>query len=318
MKKILLIILTLSLWAVNVSAQRRLFVEELKKEYNGYVYDFIERYFNEIVRIDNPAQLDLKLRDDKVFFVKGTINDISKLTDSTDFSLTRFGDTYYEAQWLNSKEVFLKVAFPIQYELLLGKPKIQIEKEFESRVKVHSQSCEVDMLTFDNIEPYKENVYRTSGGNYYQIPTLNDCVYLMRNKDGKYSYLCDSDYIQESITNLFHFGSRIDCTLVVEQNVYGFQVKRYNMSLLQWLNYCHSNNMNIYAAIEEETTDSFKVLIVSQCLDLGFNHLLSATVPKTVFTDTIPAISVKLNAFIPTHNIKDLYQQYSAKNTKKF
>ena len=55
-----------------------------------------------------------------------------------------------------------------------------------------------------------------------------------------------------------------------------------------------------------------KVLIVAESVQLGYNHILSAIVPvkKGGIADK-EVIAVKLNAFIPTHNVATLYQEYT-------
>lgn len=315
MKRFLPVLAVLCLWAEESVAQRRLFIDEVRNDYNGYVYDFIERYFGEISKISDSETLDLKLHDDKVIFLKGSVDVIQNLTDSTDFHMIRHGDSYYEATWKDKGSDLLSIAFPIQYELLLGKPKIEIEKEIDQVVGSYPCTpCAVDGHHKVKEERNGEILFRSSAAAFYQIPSLNDRVYYSQGKDGAFSLLCDPRYLEESVTNLFHPGSRKECKMVVEQNVYGFKVRRFNMSLCRWLRYCDANGLHIYAAIEEESADSYKVLVVAQCSDLGFNHLLSADVPKTFISDGEPVMNVKLNAYIPTHNVKDLYQQYKKSN----
>lgn len=103
----------------------QLFAPQMKQEANPVVYNFIERYFLEIYQWKNkPTSLEQKLHDDKVYFTKGTIKDCAKITDQSLFSINRVEDKYYEVSWQKAPGTapFLSLAFPIQYELLLGMP----------------------------------------------------------------------------------------------------------------------------------------------------------------------------------------------------
>ena len=75
--------------------------------------------------------------------------------------------------------------------------------------------------------------------------------------------------------------------------------------------------MTCYAAIEEESSDAWKVLIIAENVDLAYNHIVSIWVPKSIFKNHQTALLVRINAFVPTHNVKDLYEQYQEKTTTK-
>ena len=75
--------------------------------------------------------------------------------------------------------------------------------------------------------------------------------------------------------------------------------------------------MNLYFAIEEEREDVLKALLIAQNPDLGFNHMLSFIIPNNFVNDKKTVFKVVLNAYIPTQNVKDLYQQYVDKPKKR-
>lgn len=75
--------------------------------------------------------------------------------------------------------------------------------------------------------------------------------------------------------------------------------------------------MTTYVAVEEERKDGLKLLLIAQCRDLGFNHMLSIIVPWNFVDNRKSVLKAQLNAYIPTNNVKDLYQQYKQKPKKK-
>ena len=74
--------------------------------------------------------------------------------------------------------------------------------------------------------------------------------------------------------------------------------------------------MNIFFAVEEEREDGILAIVVAQCKELGFNHLLSVVIPDKFVNDQNAVLKVRLTPYIPTHNVKTLYQQ-ETENHKK-
>ena len=86
----------------------------------------------------------------------------------------------------------------------------------------------------------------------------------------------------------------------------------------QWLNYCHAENLTVYTAVETEYDNGTKVLVIAENKDLGYNHVLSVIVPKAFLSSPTLEFPAKLNAFITTHNVKNLYEKYKKGPKKKF
>lgn len=301
-------------WAAALSvAQNSLFTIEQKNSERGYVYTFIERYFEEIQQMHNNAEVLQKMNDDKVFFAHGAISDIKQLHQALPFTLNCFEDRYYEASWQKDGQEYITVIFPVSYELLLAMPKIEIEKtlqnEIVSSVKKASEASTLP-IALDQLEKQPNGLYRTNPKKHYQLESLNDCLYYLCDSDGRFSLVCDSAYLEQTVLNMFHNIQSQDYRIDVEQGVYGFKSLHYRLTLNQWVAYCKNKGMTIYTALEEESKSVLRILIVAECKELGFNHLLSVDIPRDFLTNTTTVWSAKLNGYIPTHNVKDLYQQY--------
>ena len=61
-----------------------------------------------------------------------------------------------------------------------------------------------------------------------------------------------------------------------------------------------------------------KALIIAQSPDLGFNHVLSVIIPEDFIASKNSVLKATMNAYVPTQNVKDLYQQYVDKPKKKY
>lgn len=278
---------------------------------------FLNRYITELEQWNEPnISLPQKMRDDKFVLLDGALENLSQVNDSTSFSLVRYDNKAYEASWANGKNLLLRVAFPIQYELILGMPQIEIEQHLQEYIMSAPQRNvqKNGDLQLDSIAP---NVYRTAPKQHYHIQSLNNSQYFQRTEDGKLQLIGDSAKIEYTIANLFQNGLGKNYLLQVSQSVYGFKHLDYTISLQQWLNYCASEHLTSYVAIEGTSEEAIQVLIVAENIDLAYNHLLSVLVPRKALGDVSGTLLVKLNAFIPKHNITDLYEQYTTKPKKQ-
>ena len=255
-----------------------------------------------------------KLKDDKFVILDGSIESLNVCSDTTNFLLIRHDDKAYEAFWYNSDDTLLHVAFPIQYELILGMPQIEIEQHLQEYIStaIRHQETNMSEVALDSIAPH---VYCSAPLQQYQLPSLNNSRYYYKYSEDSISLICDSAFVDYTIANLFQDGLGKDYVMQVSQSVYGFKRLDYSIRLSQWINYCKQEHITSYVAVEETYQDGWMVLIVAENRDLAYNHILSVLVPKTIFLKQDVTLNVKISAFIPTHNVKDLYQQYQ--QTKK-
>lgn len=265
------------------------------------------------------ADLPQKLIDDKVFFAEGSMADISQLSDSVPFSLNCINDRYYEAEWSRGGKPFLTVLFPISFELLLGMPKSEIEKLLADELADVTSHANMQVADASQLVPMSGGVYRTNPKRHYQLEALNDCRYYRYADSGEgFVPIFDSLHIEPSAINLFHFDcmANTNYQLHIEQGLYGFKSKTFQIGLWQWIACMQQHRMTVYVAVEEELPSALKMLVVAECRELGFNHLLSVEVPKDFVSRRDAIFEAKLNAYIPTHNVKDLYQKYKHKSKR--
>ena len=281
------------------------------------VCSFLNRYIPELLQWnDQNISVYQKMRDDKFLILNGSLESIEKCTDTTSFSLIRFDNKAYEMIWNNGRDTLLHIAFPIQYELILGMPQIEIEQHLQEYIisAPHRQEQLTADIQVDSIAP---GLYRSAPKQHYQIPALNNCSYFVESQSGEIQIICDTAYLDYTIANLFQTGLDSKSLMQVSQSIYGFKHLDYTISLQQWLDYCAAERMTSYVAIEGASEDAVQVLVVAENTDLAYNHLLSILVPRNILEGQTGTLLVKLNAFIPTHNITDLYEQYSSKPKKQ-
>ncbi len=284
---------------------------------NPIICAFLNRYIHELLTWQQPdVSLSQKMRDDKFIVLQGSIENTPYFPDSTAFSLIRHEDKAYEAIWRNGADTLLHVAFPIQYELLLGKPRIEIEQGLQTDISAAPRIGQVAHIPAD-LDSIAPRLWRSKPIRHYQIPSLNNCTYYYLDTTGTMALVCDSLYMYYTLANMFQQNLERDYAIQVSQSVYGFRRLLYTISLQQWLAYCTVNHLISYVAVEEEYIDGYLVLLVAENKDLNYNHILSVLVPRDFLSNPNALLQAKVSAFVPTHNVADLYEQYVEKPKKK-
>lgn len=274
------------------------------------VMDFIERYFGKELPALKQTTLEHKMADDKVFFRKGKLQDLYHLTDTVPFSLS-LHDRYYEMKW----EPTVTVVFPAQYDLLLGLRKDEALERLKETISASPMRV-VGKTVPENLLLLEDSIWQLKT-DYLELESLNDAIYYNKVYEGDFRPVFDSAYLEYSAANLFHgLIADMDYRMYVEQSVYGMKTINYTLSLQQWLNYCAQLGMKIYFAVEEQREDGLLAIVIAQSRELGFNHLLSVVIPDKFITDKNAVLKVRFSPYIPTHNVKDLYQKESANHKK--
>ena len=273
------------------------------------VMDFLERYFGKELPALKNTTLEHKMADDKVYFRKGNAQALYHVKDTMPFSISLL-DKYYEVKW----EPTVTIVFPAQYDLLLGMQKDEATQKLKQSILAAPMRTN-DVRVPTNLHLNKDGVW-ISTSEFFELKSLNDAVYYNKVR-ANYKPIFDTTHLEYSAANLFHgLITDVDYRMYVEQSIYGMKTINYTLSLQQWLNYCSMLGMRIYFAVEEQREDGILAIVVAQSRELGFNHLLSVVIPDKFITDKNVVMKVRLSPYIPTHNVKDLYQKESANHKK--
>ena len=297
-----------------------LFDTGLRNQYPSVIYDFLERYLYEIDSIERSGtSIIQRLSDDKVVFLEGNPHTAASVTPQTPFSIITSDKKRCIASWSDSTgQLLLSVAFPMQYELLLGKPKSQLEKTLYKELNDY-HNYQPRQFSTDNLLMAVDSCWMETPVRHYYFEDFNTAIYLRQLDSMTYYpnfHNCDKKH---SAANLFQgvLDSIDGYQLYVSQNLYGFQQMDYLISLSQWLEYCQAMKFEVYFSIEEERQDEMTALLIVHSNELEFNHMLSLCIPNDFVDNPNSTIKATLHAYIPTQNVKDLYQQYVNKPKKK-
>ena len=279
----------------------------------GVVMDFIERYFNALPSFKQTT-IGQKMADDKVYFRKGKMEDLDKVTGSMPFSIS-LQDRYYEASWSNGGLPFITIVFPAQYDLIMGMSQEEAQRKFKDAI-LASPVCIPEFIQPKKVEPIEDGIFMVKNETI-EIESLTDAVYYNKVEKG-YCPVFDAEHLSYSAANLFHgLITDYDYQLYIEQSVYGLTTISYSLPLRQWLNYCTEQGFKVFFGIEERSEEGVKAVVIAHCEELGYNHLLSIVIPNALTEYREAVMKVRLTPYIPTHNVKNLYQQETASHTSK-
>lgn len=309
-------LLILLIWNVSASSQGlKLFSPEVKDvapKTQVVVMNFLERYFQELSTL-RQTSVETKMADDKVYFRKGKSSDLSHICDSIPFSINLI-DRYYEVNWMKWGKPFVTIAFPAQYDLLLGQKKDEALRTFKNAILAAPQRTEI-VETPSELTQVNKYLYRSNCDTLEQT-SLTDALYYSKVRE-EIKPIFDGDFMDYSAANLFHgLINNVDYRMYVEQSVYGMSTVNYSITLNQWLNYCAEWGLKVYFTIEKMQEDGLLALIIAQSNELGYHHLLSVVIPDKFIHDQNSVLKVRMTPYIPIHNVINLFQEESSTHKK--
>lgn len=302
----------------------RLFSEASKADYPSPVYHFIERYLLELYLMDDPTLQLRMLTEDKVkiafpSYANGTIREqIKRLLaiDTTNLSLSMSqDDAFYNVSLSDNQRTLLAMTFPVQYELLLGGNKKEIESTlYEELLSYKESAYRTDTsLTAKQgklLVDMGNNVFRQVGMTY-MIDSMNSDSFYRRLSNGTYEPIVDSKHPEESMHNLILLPNNRDVKVEITQMLYGYKKQTFDATLSKFLSYCKEEGCTTYVGIEEITTEKITGTIILHNQAYGYCHQLYFNSPLQLISNPKrEKLHLTLYAYVPTHNIQTLFFEH--------
>lgn len=297
-----------------------IFSKELKEAVGKPVCDFQERLFLEVFLQGNETKARNLLNEYKVEcpdgnfgyssffrFLENALLFASK--EANDYVLTKDSLTW-KSTWANAARAF-SLRFPANFDLILGMDKK--EAEIWLATQLQNYSCEPfaispPLVETGALEQLNRSVYVMRGTNQF-VQSMNSNLYFYPDAANcRFQLLYDSRFMEESICNLFNHpdvqAEGLD--LQVRQQVYGGTSQSYKMKLSDFQHFMR-DDFEIFTGIEKCTPDAIEFTVMYKSKWYNCFHLLHVqTTPQQLF-DKTDALKANLSAFIPNHNITNLY-----------
>jgi len=296
--------------------------EQVRDKDMTVVFDFVERYLLELILLKDKSKIAGKLKEDKVNLEYGDFPALKKITESLLLEVTQSDSRKYRISWTdktNGQTVYA-LSFPMYYELMLGMNKIEIENNLEADIKAQIYNIKVtEPVRKENLYPVPQTKYYIKQGEKYILETLNSNLYYIKKQDGTFTLLFDEKFPVESLSNLMISDDMDNNYLLnVTQNKYGQNVSEFTVPLKQWIRYCLNLGCVAYFGLESQDEHQIIASVVMENRKLAYNHVLYIIFDKSRLNKPDGTIKAKLHAYIPTHNVTDLFYQTKDKpNTKQ-
>ena len=224
-------------------------------------------------------------------------------------------DKNYAISIAEDQRSLLSMTFPVQYELLLGGNKKEIESTlYEDLIYYKEPTSEINTnLSAEQgklLVDMGNNVYRQVGMTYI-IDSMNSDCYYQRLANGSYRPICDSNHPEQSLHNLVLLPNKQAINAELTQMLYGYKKITFDVTLNKFLSYCRKKGCATYVGIEELTDEKISGTIILHNEAYGYCHQCYFNMPTKVLSTLKEGnMQLTLYAYVPTHNIQTLFQEH--------
>jgi hypothetical protein len=289
----------------------------LLNNYDSIVKTFIERVLlrlscdstiPDIVNTAEISQIRFLFQEKNLLFT--SISSFKELFDfinsSERFKLSKNGYLFV-AEW-NKSDESLKMIFPNNYQLLVGKNKKELDEELLKKL---------DEIISDNSIQGERTVAETSNdslpiiilkGSSYMDHLSSDTFYKWNGTDSILVF--EKNLTPFSISNLFLIkkltGNR---KLELNQKLYGGRSFKYSIYLKNFINY-FENDFQSFVGLENNDPDLIEGTVIFSHKYFNFVHLLHfKTTSSEIFNDN-GNLTANFYTNIPMNNVSDVFMKY--------
>ena len=278
------------------------------------VYDFAERYLISLQGMTEEEQRSRMERDD-VRVMQGDLTRLSLINGQTSLSFAE-KDEYYQMGLFNGDFPLMELVFPASCQLLLGKNLKALEQEWIAELDTFSYKPNGDTeICKEELRQVSKGFFVYDGSSYYLESIHNHQYFQERNDSLKKVFTMD--HPAESVSNLFvseSVDNKLSLCLTIRK--YGLKKEQKEVPINQWIAYQKSKGCDIFVGIEELRTDRIQAMVFVVNPVLKYNHVMNVEVPYDLLVKGEGCVEGDINLFIPTHNIKSLFDELNVQNKK--
>lgn len=304
-----------------------IFPDYIVSENPSPVYRFVERYLLELYLYPELPTPEQRLKEDKVT-LRFPGHEGEPLRQTIANHLPRFGpqtslivltdNNCYSVSIYEANKPLLNIRFPIRYELLWGMNKKEAEAHFYPTLMFYRSPKPTAARPLPQTEqprliPADVDSCFILPGEFYQIESVNSDLCYRLQPDGRYFPLTDNHWPEASIRNLFLLPDLAQgITASVTQRLYSRRTQTFDIPLYRLLSFCQSTGCRPYVGIETADANYVTGTVVLLNPAFGYCHQLYFRAPKDILSSPKQyKLELELYAYVPTHNIKNLFYEYT-------
>ena len=302
-----------------------LFGDTIRTMQPSPVYDCIERAaLEELLQME-----DVMLLRQKIILRKGSWPTLLNLQSTDECSLNTIDDRFYQMEWRQDGQLLLSVVVPIDYELLNGSSRKELEANFVTALTQHVPTKEVTS------SPVNSSLLRRYGDTPLLVLPVDTFLTaaLTRNTyykliqgadtlaagDADIHIVCDAAYPAETLANLLLATdpSLPVPMLEIELQLANRSVQQVTISLNQWMSFCEAQGCTPYYIFNESDDNTVSGSLLMRNQQQGYNHLLNLSCPVGQLTGREITISGKAYLYIPAVKAEQIYGDSTGKTGRK-
>lgn len=292
-----------------------LFTDSIRYAISNPAINFIERYSLELsLPIDTVWSKKTRMEIDKVKFRKGNLDFFRNIPNDTLFYFQMsLKDRKYILKWSQGKKVCCELEFPMHYDLIGGRERIELENSLQKEIEHDTcSSIPQKMFSIDQLEEDTlENYYILRGGEFYSKGLTSNTYYTL-DKDSIVRPYYDCLHIVESLSNLFSIANYPNNYVFnIEMQKYGFIKEQFALPVSTWVKYCINQGCTPYFGVicvnDNCTIDCSLIMYNPQ---LAFLHAMKININLLTIERMEGIIDAKLTSYIMTSKIKKLFKEY--------
>lgn len=294
-----------------------IFSEEQRNCYPSPIYNFLERYSLEADLPQKYPSFKEKMKIDKIHFETGSFNCLKNVLNDTALVITinKIDNREYNVAWKKDSLVICDIYFPVSFELIIGKNRVEYEKNLgESILRTE---CEYEMIhdiQKDELIQYGDSIDRLfvlKNSNIELSGMKNEVYYQMTNdtlsKCDTLSILYSQDYPIESFYNII-LTNQIETNFEVNVNIYNsnFHKDTLSIPLQKLLCFFSTEKCEAYLGIlsYDKSTNNIEAVLEMRNNDLAYEHLMKIEMDLNLLCSKSGIIDITLWPYIPTHYLK--------------
>lgn len=298
----------------------RIFPEQLRSGMiNPLIADFVERYWLSLtLPLDRQKSVRQQLKEDRFVFQTGSVESVAVIQQDTTMEMScQLTPELVTLTWGRQGKTVCCITFPVDHELILGRRMLENDRRLPQeingvRIKERPKRAAATALSL-HADSLSGLLVDRAG--CYLDSSLKSERYYTRSADGvSLEPVFDSDMLEESILNLFtdsDIEEAGNVRLSICHKIFGLKEQTVETSIRNFVAYSMQNGCKPFVGIVSVDGDNARladVLVIMHNEQLGYNHVLRVSLPLECISDGSGTSSARLNAFVPSSNIKNLFK----------
>lgn len=287
------------------SSTHRLFSADVRRLQPSPVYDFLEQALADYQAQRADRQLILK----KVQFARGSWNTLATVRPDDECQISILDDRRYVVQWLRGGSELVTLSFPVDYELLSGSTRRQLERSLVSRLRTYRSPAAALHLpsTVDGMTRRSDNLYVKAGASFKPMPKVKGDTYYTIGSNGRPAYVVDRHYPAESLANMLLAAVRPAAVLSLNFLMSDNNHQQANITVGQWFSFSQKEGCTPYYIYEGFDGTTHSAMLVADNPQWGYAHMLHVTCRAEELTADVPNLKAKAYLYIPLANVLDFF-----------